>query len=280
MTALSVRNLTKRYPSFTLDGVCFAVEEGRVCGLVGANGAGKSTLLKGILGLISAEGSAKIFGYPAVSREAKTLVGYSGGGFRCYPQTKLKRIAAVTASFYERWDQAMFERLCGRFGLSPEKKTSECSEGMRVKFSLALAVSHGARLLVLDEPTSGLDPLSREEFCDCILALVREEGVSVLFSTHVTSDLARIADDVVLLSNGKVLTNEPLSALKERYLLAHVGDRSGSARRLIGAKEVKEGFEGLILQKDRSESVSLRAPTLDEIIIHLECERRSSCSRN
>ena len=273
MNALEVQNLKKVYPSFSLDGVSFTVQEGRVVGLVGANGAGKSTTLKGILGYIDAEGSARVFGFDAKSAEAKSLVGYAGGGFRYYPHKKIGTVARAVSGFYPNWSMETFGRYCRRFALEPDKKVLQLSDGMKVKFALSLALSHGAKLLVLDEPTSGLDPLAREEFADTILSLVREEGVSVLFSTHVVSDLERTADDIVFLSHGKVTVREELAALKEKYSLAFFREepKNGVA---VGLKSVKGGFEGLVPRTDFFDGAQLRTPTLDEIVIHLE--RRGS----
>ena len=268
MKALEVVNLKKVYPSFTLDSVNFSVEEGRIVGLVGANGAGKSTTIKGILGFIEAEGEAKIFSRDAKSAEAKELVGYAGGGFRYYPHKKIGAIGRVVCGFYPNWSEEKFNRYCQMFSLAPEKKVSELSEGMKVKFSLALALSHGAKLLVLDEPTSGLDPLAREEFLDILLSLVKEEGVSVLFSTHIVTDLERAADDIVLLSHGKLIVNEPLETLKRKYLLAIFEEPPKES--VIGLKEVKRGYEGLVLRTEQFDGAELKEPTLEEIIIHLE----------
>lgn len=268
MKALEVRNLKKVYPGFTLDGVSFDLEEGRIMGLVGANGAGKSTTLKGILGLIEAEGEAKIFSCDARSSEAKLLVGYAGGGFRYYPHKKIRTIARTVSGFYPMWSEEKYRQYCGKFSLLPDKKVSELSEGMKVKFALALALSHGAKLLVLDEPTSGLDPLAREEFLDILLSLVREERVTVLFSTHIVSDLERAADDIVLLSQGRVAVNEPLQTLREKYLLALFEQKPEAGA--IGLKQVKNGYEGLVPRAYALSDATLREPTLDEIVIHLE----------
>lgn len=272
MTALKLNNLSKEYPAFSLKNVSFDVEEGRICGLVGANGAGKSTTIKGIVGLIPTRGSAEIFGLPASGSKAKQLLGYAGGGFRFYPHKTVEALGRATALFYDQWDGKRFSDYCARFSLDKNKKIAELSEGMKVKLSLALALSHGARLLILDEPTSGLDPLSREEFSDTVLSLVREEGVSVLFSTHITSDLTRIADDVVFLSHGEVLAQGALSSLMQTYRLAHFSTVEAGAG-AIGLKPVKEGFEGLV-KEDFAGNAELRAPTLDEIVIHLECAAR------
>ena len=207
MNALEVKGLTKVYPEFTLDKIGFCVPQGHIVGLIGRNGAGKSTTIKGILQLIATEGDVAVFGKNMDVDElaAKQMIGYVGGGFRYYPMNTLVSIRKAYAPFYPAWDQGKYERLLAQFDLSERKKVKELSEGMKVKFALALALSHGAKLLIMDEPTSGLDPLSREELCDIILQLVREEGVSVLFSTHITSDLMRIADDIVYISQGKII---------------------------------------------------------------------------
>ena len=241
MNALEVRELTKVYPEFTLDKVSFFVKQGHISGLIGKNGAGKSTTIKGILRLINAEGSVSVFGKDFLKEEmaVKQMIGYVGGGFRYYPMNTLTAIRKAYAPFYPTWNQSKYEKFLSQFELIESKKVKELSEGMKVKFALALALSHGAKLLIMDEPTSGLDPLSREEFCDIILQLVREEGVSVLFSTHITSDLMRIADDIVYISQGKILAACPLKELLNKYKLAQFATlEDATAARAIGVKAV------------------------------------------
>ena len=267
MNALEVRELTKVYPEFTLDKVSFFVKQGHISGLIGRNGAGKSTTINGILRLINAEGSVSVFGKDFLKEEmaVKQTIGYVGGGFRYYPMNTLAAIRKAYAPFYPTWNQSKYEKFLSQFELIESKKVKELSEGMKVKFALALALSHGAKLLIMDEPTSGLDPLSREEFCDIILQLVREEGVSVLFSTHITSDLMRIADDIVYISHGKILA---------KYKLAHFSSLAdASAVNAIGVKAVKEGYEGLLPRDMQiSESIAVTDATIDNIIVHLEKE--------
>ena len=268
MNALEVRGLSKQYPRFLLDGVSFCVPQNKICGLIGANGAGKSTTLKAIAGLIAAEGEVHIFGQEAHSQRAKELLGFAGGGFRFYPQGKIGALSHVVSRFYREWDQKRFERLCASFGLDESKRVRECSEGMKVKLSIALALSHGARLLVLDEPTSGLDPFSREELCDILLGLAEEEGVSVLFSTHITADLERTCDRVIYLSEGRMLIDEPLGELLARYRIALFEEEAEGLRAgAVGLKRSKEGWEGLVTGEGR-------AASLDEIMVHLEWQRR------
>ena len=274
MNALEVRNLTKVYPDFTLDKVSFCVPRGHIVGLIGRNGAGKSTTIKGILRLIAAEGNIDVFGKDIFKDEltVKQMIGYVGGGFRYYPMNTLSAIRKAYAPFYPTWDQGKYEKFLAQFGLSEKKKVKELSEGMKVKFALALALSHGAKLLIMDEPTSGLDPLSREEFCDIILQLVREEGVSVLFSTHITSDLMRIADDIVYISQGRILAACPLEELLGKYKLAHFPSLAeATAANAIGVKSVKDGYEGLLTRDMQiSEDTVIADATIDNIMVHLE----------
>ena len=274
MNALEVRNLTKVYPDFTLDKVSFCVPRGHIVGLIGRNGAGKSTTIKGILRLIAAEGNIDVFGKDIFKDEltVKQMIGYVGGGFRYYPMNTLSAIRKAYAPFYPTWDQGKYEKFLAQFGLSEKKKVKELSEGMKVKFALALALSHGAKLLIMDEPTSGLDPLSREEFCDIILQLVREEGVSVLFSTHITSDLMRIADDIVYISQGSILAACPLEELLGKYRLAHFPSLAeATAANAIGVKSVKDGYEGLLTRDMQiSEDTVITDATIDNIMVHLE----------
>ena len=272
MNALEVKGLTKVYPEFTLDKISFCVPQGHIVGLIGRNGAGKSTTIKGILRLIAAEGAVSVFGKNMDEDElaAKQMIGYVGGGFRYYPMNTLVSIRKAYSPFYPAWDQGKYERLLAQFDLSERKKVKELSEGMKVKFALALALSHGAKLLIMDEPTSGLDPLSREEFCDIVLQLVREEGV--LFSTHITSDLMRIADDIVYISQGRLLAACPLKELLGKYRLARFCSLADAAAvKAIGVKAVKEGYEGLLPRDMQiSTNVAVSDATIDNIIVHLE----------
>ena len=202
----------------------------------------------------------------------KQMIGYVGGGFRFYPMNTLVSIRKAYSPFYPTWNQGKYEKLFAQFDLSERKKVKELSEGMKVKFALALALSHGAKLLIMDEPTSGLDPLSREEFCDIVLRLVREEGVSVLFSTHITSDLMRIADDIVYISQGRLLAACPLKELLGKYRLARFSSLAdATAAKAIGVKAVKEGYEGLLPRDMQiSTNVTVSDATIDHIIVHLE----------
>ena len=207
MNTLEVRNLRKVYPAFTLQDVSFTVPAGSVTGLVGRNGAGKSTTLKSLLGLVHPDGGEVRFcGMDTTENEKafKEQIGVVLGGIDFYPKKKLKTITAVTKKFYVNWDEEAYRRYMALFALDEQKRVDQLSNGMRVKYLIALALSHHARLLILDEPTSGLDPVSRDELVQLFKALVADGQRSVLFSTHITSDLEKCADAIVYIKEGKV----------------------------------------------------------------------------
>ena len=211
---LTVRNLCKHYPAFELHDVSFSIRASSIMGLIGRSGAGKTTTIKSILRLVRPDGgSVEFLGQPvdddaaALRREA----GYVSGDLCYYPRKRLSQLTAVTRSFYSAWDSARYEALLRRFSLDDSKRVCELSAGMKVKYQLACALSHGAKLLILDEPTSGLDPVSRDDLLDLLRSLCEQDGVSILFSTHITSDLDACADDVTYLQNGTVAQSVSLA---------------------------------------------------------------------
>ena len=214
MEILTVRNLCKHYPAFELHDVSFSIRASSIMGLIGRNGAGKTTTIKSILRLVRPDGgSVEFLGQPvdddaaALRREA----GYVSGDLCYYPRKRLSQLTAVTRSFYSAWDSARYEALLRRFSLDDSKRVCELSAGMKVKYQLACALSHGAKLLILDEPTSGLDPVSRDDLLDLLRSLCEQDGVSILFSTHITSDMDACADDVTYLQNGTVAQSVSLA---------------------------------------------------------------------
>ncbi|HIW15040.1 MAG TPA: ABC transporter ATP-binding protein [Firmicutes bacterium] len=214
---LCVQNLSKHYPGFALENVSFSLASKHIMGLIGKNGAGKSTTLKSILHMVSPEsGRVTIFqkDFSQYEKECKQRTGVVFGGIDFYPLKKLSAITAVTQKFYTNWDQAQYQTYLKRFALDESKKLKELSNGMKVKYLLALALSHHAELLILDEPTSGLDPVSREELLHIFRQTVKNENCSILFSTHITSDLDKCADDITYMQNGRVLK----SADKDTFL--------------------------------------------------------------
>ncbi len=214
---LNIEGLCKRYPGFSLEDVSFSLAAGRIMGLIGKNGAGKSTTLKAALNMVSPQsGTVTMFGQDFYRHEKKCRqrVGVVFGGIDFYPLKRLSAITAVTRRFHADWDEERYRAYLRRFSLDESRKFKELSNGMKVKYLLAMALSHRAELLILDEPTSGLDPVSREELTRIFRHIVKTEGCAILFSTHITSDLDRCADDITYIQNGRVLQ----SADRETFL--------------------------------------------------------------
>lgn len=276
-TVLELRGLCKEYPAFRLRDVGFSLSRGRIMGFIGRNGAGKTTTLKSMLNIVHPDaGEVKFFGldFPAHEQEIKRRIAFVSGGANYYPHKKLAAITAVTRSFYENWDEAAYRRYLSLFALDESKTPRALSAGMQVKYALALALSHGAELLILDEPTSGLDPVSRDELCDVFLTLA-DEGVSILFSTHITEDLDKCADDVTYIRNGEIVFSLPLGELREKYRTVALSAEQAETYqdRLIGCKRAKEGFTALV-ERGELEELGGHTSDLEEIMVHLDREAR------
>ena len=219
MGVVELKNVCKTYPSFRLDNVSLSLEKGKITGFIGRNGAGKTTTIKSMLNLIHTDsGEVCYFGMPLIGNETgiKQRIGYSTGTVSWYPRKTVKQIIDVTKTFYPNWDDEACKRYMGMFNIDENKKPMELSEGMKVKCNLLFALSHGAEVLILDEPTSGLDPFSRDELLDMFMTL-KEHGVTILFSTHITSDLEKCADNIIYISNGKIRADCPKSDFMNDY---------------------------------------------------------------
>ena len=274
---LEIRGLCKEYPAFRLKDVGFSLERGRIMGFIGRNGAGKTTTLKSMLNIVHpSTGEVRFFGldFTEHEQEIKKRIAFVSGGANYYPHKKLAAITAVTRSFYENWDEAAYRRYLSLFALDESKTPKALSAGMQVKYALALALSHGAELLILDEPTSGLDPVSRDELVDVFLSLA-DEGVSILFSTHITEDLDKCADDVTYIRNGEIVFSMPLKELREKYRTVELTAEQAEKYRdsLIGCKRAKEGFTALVESGELAELGGERSG-LEEIMVHLDREAR------
>jgi len=252
MDVLSVCHLEKQYPAFQLRDVSFRVQPGRIMGFIGRNGAGKTTTMKSILNLVHPDrGSIQFFGLdmPAHEFEIKQRIACIFGAANYYSQSSLYAISDVYRRFYPGWDDALYQTYLKHFALDPTKKIKQLSQGMSIKFALALALSHHAELLILDEPTSGLDPVSRDELLHIFEDIVDREGVSIFFSTHITSDLDKNADDITYIKNGEIIASGEKDAFLNAYrkvegsvanLPTHLKDR------IIGFHERKGEFSGLV----------------------------------
>ena len=259
--ALRVANLRKSYGDFRLRDVSFNLPRGYVMGLVGPNGAGKTTVIKLIMNLVRAEGGTiELFGldHRRHEEEVKQRIGFVYDVAPFYDDVSLRDTARAVSLFYERWNQALFTGLCHRFGLPLGKKVKALSSGMRTKFALALALSHDADLLILDEPTTGLDPVFRRELLEGLSDLLQDETKSILFSTHITTDLERITDYITFLREGRVLLSAGRVELVEKWGVVR-GDAAdlaalpGEIRR--GSRSHAHGMEVLTSDLERVKGI-------------------------
>ncbi len=219
MTVLEVRDLKKRYSSFELKDLSFSLERGRIAGFIGRNGAGKTTAIKAMLNMNHPDGGTiRFFGMPFAGSEAeiKKRIGYSTGTVSWYPRKRIRDLIDIVKRFYDTWDEAACRNYLDLFAIDERKTPLELSEGMKVKVNLMLALSHRAEMLILDEPTSGLDPFSRNELLGVFTEL-RNRGVTILFSTHIISDLERCADDILYLSGGRLIAASPKGDFLRQY---------------------------------------------------------------
>ena len=257
MNILEVTGLCKSYRDFALKDITFSVPEGCIAGFIGVNGAGKTTTLKSILGLVRpSAGQIRVFGLDmaANEKEIKDRIGVVFDDGQFYMELTLKEMKNVLAAAYSSWSESDFAGWLDRFELSPQQKISELSKGMRMKFALALALSHKAELLLMDEPTSGLDPLIRAEFLHVLTDYMEQGGKGVLFSTHITSDLDKVADMLVMIDRGRIAFQEEKDALMDSYRIIK-GDPvmlSEETRKLfLKLDENTFGFTGITKEADR-----------------------------
>ena len=222
---LQVNNLTKHYPSFTLNHVSFDLPKGAIMGLIGENGAGKSTTINAILNLIHKdEGSVTFWGEElSSSKQLKEDIGVVFDGINFYETLTPAKVAKISAAAYTQWDESLFQDYMKRFELPTNKEIKALSKGMKMKLSIAVALSHHPKLLILDEATSGLDPVMRDEILDVFMDFVQDEEHSIIMSSHISTDLEKIADYITFIHQGKVLFCKSKDELRYNYGIIRCG---------------------------------------------------------
>ncbi|MDO5559229.1 MAG: ABC transporter ATP-binding protein [Oscillospiraceae bacterium] len=273
---LTVDKLCKSYEKFRLDNVSFSLEKGKITGFIGRNGAGKTTTLKSLLNFVHPDsGEINFFGknFSEAENEIKQKIGFVSGGMDCYIKSKLRTISTTTKRFYPEWDEKAYKKYLELFSLDESKTPSQLSAGMKVKYSLALALSHNAQLLILDEPTSGLDPVSRDELLDVFLELC-SGGKTILFSTHITSDLDKCADNIIYIKNGRILAQDNMEHYTAGYRLLELDDEGAQILKdkLIGCKKSRHGWSALIKTMDCKDIPQAQPADLEDIMVHMEKE--------
>ena len=275
---LRLENVNKKYPSFSLKDVSFVIKPGEIMGFIGRNGAGKTTTLKCIMNLLHYEsGSIQAFETDMTANELenKQRIGFALSELNYYPNRTIKQLMNVTKRFYKNFDEKKFEEVCKVFNLDVNKKLEELSSGMKVKYSVAIALSHKAELLILDEPTSGLDPVSREEVLDIFREIVKSGDRAILFSTHITSDLDKCASNITYIHNGQIVFTGKKKDFVNSYLF--VKDKTMNKdleKEYIAYKELDDRIEGLISVNNKEvfiqNNIKPREPDLEEIMVYLE----------
>lgn len=286
MNAIECRNLTKAYRGFTLDHLTFSLPAGCILGLVGENGAGKSTTLKLLMNAISRdEGQVSLLGVDNQSPEflqTKQDIGVVLDE-ACLPEVITPReTGKLMALTYTRWDQGLYEQYLARFALPKDKKFKELSRGMKMKLAIAAALSHGAKLLLLDEATSGLDPVVRDDILDLFLEFVQEEDHAILVSSHITSDLEKVADYIVFLHQGRVVFCKPKDELRYRYGVLRCGQAQFAdldPADMVACRRQDYEWEVLVADRDAARRKYPKAvvdpATMDEImLLYVKGERR------
>ena len=275
---LKLEKVCKHYPSFSLKEVSFAVKPGHIMGFIGRNGAGKTTTLKCIMNLVHYEsGAISAFDTDMTENELenKQRIGFALSELNYYPNRTIAQLMNVTKRFYKQFDEQKFAEVCRLFQLDPNKKLEELSSGMKVKYSVAVALSHHAELWILDEPTSGLDPVSRDEILDIFRQIVKTGDRAILFSTHITSDLDKCATDITYIHNGQILYTGTKKDFIGSYLFVYDKSKNKDLEKeYIACKELDDHIEGLIDIGNRDvflkNGIEPKEPDLEQIMVYLE----------
>jgi len=280
-----LNSVTKKHENFQLNPVTIKLPYGHIMGLIGPNGAGKTTIIQLMMNLIKASsGHIKIFGqdYSTAEVAIKDKIGFVYED-NCYGnEFKAGRMKDLIAPFYSRWDDKKFNELAKQFKLDLNQTIGSYSRGQKVRFALAMALSHNAELLILDEPTSGADPVFRADLAEILREEIADGKKSVLFSTHITTDLEKTADFITMINNGNIMFSDSLLDLQEKYWLVKGSNSVLTpliSNCLTGCRQYAYGFEALTLQREKLESHSkadlvFERPNLEEIMVYL-CKEES-----
>ncbi len=260
MDILKVENLSKSYDDFTLKNVSFILPKGSIMGLVGENGAGKTTIIKLILNLIKKEnGHIKVFGLDNIENEQqiKERMGVVLDESYFHDNLKSKDISLIMDNIYSNWDKSIFSDYLRKFKLPTDKIVKDFSKGMKMKLSIAVALSHNPQFLILDEPTSGLDPIARSEILDIFLDFIQDEEKSILFSTHITSDLDKIADYITFIHEGEIILSKTKDEIINNFGIIKCGKddfNNINNEDIVGFRKSQFGYEILINNKQHNQA--------------------------
>lgn len=278
---LNVSNLGKCYNNFRLKNIDFSLLEGCITGFIGINGAGKTTTIKTLLDITHRDcGKIEFFGknLDGNEKEIKNRLGIVFDDNYFYDELTMAEMKSIIAPAYSNWSEKDYLRYMNEFYLNPKQRIETLSKGMKMKFALALALSHKAELLIMDEPTSGLDPLIRSQFLEILKDYMKKEGRGVFFSTHITSDLDKIADMIILIDDGEILMVEEKDVLLDTYrrVKGDTGALNENNKKLFMNLQITDyGFSGITLNVEAVQknlkNIVMERPTIEEIMLaHVE----------
>ncbi|CUN03448.1 ATP-binding cassette domain-containing protein [Turicibacter sanguinis] len=275
--AINVKGLTKNYPNFSINNINLVVPKGYIVGLIGENGAGKSTTIKSILNLINKDsGSIEVFGldHSKYELEIKQRIGIVFDESHFPDQLKAKDINTMMKNIYQNWDTPLFNQYLKQFKLPENQIIKEFSRGMKMKLSLATALAHHPKLLILDEPTSGLDPIVRNEILDIFLDFIQDEEHSILISSHITSDLEKIADYITFIHEGNIIFSKSKDALLNDYVIIKCREQELTQIDpidIIHSKKTGQIYEILVKDKQKMEikyrNLIMDQPSIEDLML-------------
>ncbi|NEZ47010.1 ABC transporter ATP-binding protein [Clostridium niameyense] len=275
---LEIKDLRKEYKNFTLKDIRFNVPKGYIMGFIGPNGSGKSTTIKLIMNLIKKNsGEIKVFGMDNIKceKEIKDRIGFVYDENYYYEDLKIREVIKIIKPFYSQWSDETFNKYINQFGLDTKSKIKTLSKGMKTKFALAVALSHNAEFIIMDEPTAGLDPIFRREILDILYEIIQNEDKSIFFSTHITTDLEKVADYITFINNGEIVFSKEKDEIMESYALIKGGNdilNLENKKDFVAIRKNKFGFEALtekrgFIEKKYKNNVVIEKPTLEDIML-------------
>lgn len=277
--AIEITNLCKDYSEFKLKNINLTLPKGYIMGLVGTNGAGKSTIIKSIMDIVKPDsGEIKIFDLPSMGNEMeiKENIGFVYDECPYFDEYTLEKNKKLVAPFYPNWNEETYNKYRRMFKLNEMLKIQELSKGQKIKFQLAIALSHDAKLLIMDEPTAGLDPIFRAELLDILFDIIKTQELSILFSTHIISDIENLADYITCIDNGKIVFSMEKAELTEGYAIVKGPKELYTdeiKELLLDSKELMYSFEGLsnnikALREIYGDKLTYDYPSIEEMMVH------------
>lgn len=249
MSVVQFNHVTKKRKDFTIENVNLSIPKGYVTGFIGPNGSGKTTIIQLLMNLLKVdEGDITIYGSSNQNHEQKQKIGFVYDELFMYQHFNLKKVRSVVAPLYKNWDDALFDKYVDDFDLPLNKPLKKFSKGMKMKASLLFALSHDPEFIIMDEPTAGLDPVFRRELLDLLQDLMVKENRTIFLSTHITTDLDRIADYIVFIHDGEVILQKSMEEIKDEFftVTGHRDLLDGDTRQLFtGINERDVNFSAL-----------------------------------